>query len=329
MKEIGGYFELETFTGEPYHPGLIKLNLGRTALLYMLQQMKAHTLYVPHFLCGSVLDTCKENGVTLLYYPIDRRLHPVFTGKMKPGECFYLVNLYGLLDEKTILSVAEQVGTLIVDHTHAFFQKAIPGIPALYSIRKFFGLSDGAYVDMGSGSRSESEGAASLEAVPFDSSCGRYGHILGRYEKSASIFYQQMLDNAHTYDHAPLMRMSPLTQNLLQGIDYERTRVRREENYQTLAFLLGSRNPLPLPAEGPIGPFAYPFYCPDGLRIRKAMAKESIFIPTYWNNVLQEMPTDSLEYDYAANILPLPCDQRYQKEDMERVADVLIGLLEE
>ena len=327
MKEIGGYFELETFTGKPYHPGLIKLNLGRTALLYMLEQMKAHTLYVPHFLCGSVLDTCVENGIALRYYPVDERFRPVFSGRMAAGECFYLVNLYGLLDDETILSFAEQTGTLIVDHTHAFFRKAIPGIPALYSIRKFFGLSDGAYVDMGTGSSSEKEAAASLETLPFDSSCGRYGHILGRYEKSAGIFYQQMLDNAHTYDHAPLMRMSPLTENLLRGIDYEQARIRREENYKTLASLLGGLNPLPLPPDPPIGPFAYPFYCPGGLQVRKAMAKESIFIPTYWNNVLEQMSPDSLEYDYAANILPLPCDQRYLPEDMERVAEVLMLLM--
>ena len=33
------------------------------------------------------------------------------------------------------------------------------------------------------------------------------------------------------------------------------------------------------------------------------------------------MPPDSLEYDLAANVLPLPCDQRYGQEDMESIAE--------
>ena len=33
MNEIGGYLELENFSGEEYYPELLKLNLGRTALL--------------------------------------------------------------------------------------------------------------------------------------------------------------------------------------------------------------------------------------------------------------------------------------------------------
>ena len=28
---------------------------------------------------------------------------------------------------------------------------------------------------------------------------------------------------------------------------------------------------------------------------------------------------DSIEYDYATNILPLPCDQRYGIDDMKRI----------
>ena len=38
MNEIGGYLELENFTGEEYYPELLKLNLGRTALLFALIQ---------------------------------------------------------------------------------------------------------------------------------------------------------------------------------------------------------------------------------------------------------------------------------------------------
>ena len=37
-KEIGGYFEMEELPGEEDYPVLIRLYLGRTALLYVLKQ---------------------------------------------------------------------------------------------------------------------------------------------------------------------------------------------------------------------------------------------------------------------------------------------------
>ncbi len=67
----------------------------------------------------------------------------------------------------------------------------------------------------------------------------------------------------------------------------------------------------------PKGAFAYPFYVENGIEIRKALAQKKIYIPTLWPNVLDDMPKDSIEYDYAANILPLPCDQRYSIDDMK------------
>ena len=37
MKEIGGYFQLEEMPGEEYYPDLYRVNLGRTALLWLLK----------------------------------------------------------------------------------------------------------------------------------------------------------------------------------------------------------------------------------------------------------------------------------------------------
>ncbi|MFR0789357.1 MAG: hypothetical protein ACLSHW_00770 [Lachnospiraceae bacterium] len=76
----------------------------------------------------------------------------------------------------------------------------------------------------------------------------------------------------------------------------------------------------------PDGPFAYPYYHKNGIALRKALAKEKIFVPTNWSNVIRDCTPDSYEYQWAADILPLPCDQRYGKEEMQRIADVIHAL---
>lgn len=315
MKEIGGYLELERFTGEEYHTDMVRLNLGRTALLYLMKCAEAHTLWVPYFICEAVTKTCEMAGYTLKYYHIDRNFLPILEEKAIGGEYVYLVNFYGQLSNETILELKRKYKHVILDNTHAFFQKPHEYVPTLYSIRKFFGLSDGAYASLGNLAE-----RLPLDKLEQDNSCERMGHILGRYERSASDFYQTMLDNAHALDHELVSRMSPLTENLLHGIDYEKARRTREANYQKLHELLGETNPLLI--HMPEGPFVYPLYHPNGMALRRKMAQHKVFVPTYWNNVLRDMPQDSLEYDYAANILPLPCDQRYCPEDMEIVAHV-------
>ena len=326
-EEIGGYFQLEQFTGREYHEGLLRLNLGRTALLYMLKKMQIHTLYVPHFLCGSVLEACTTAGIRLVYYPVSRNFLPLCDHRPEQGECLYLVNFYGRLNEEQILEQKARYGEIILDNTHAFFQGPIASVPAIWSVRKYFGLADGAYVDPQDRWIPQLDAQGNLADLAPDHSSGRMGHILGRYEGTASEYYKTMLENAHALEEEPPRQMSALTQNLLRAIDYEQVQKTREENYNYLQEQLGEENALPFV---PIrGPFTYPFYHRNGMEIRRKMAKEKVYIPTYWKNVLDDMNEGSIEYDLAANILPLPCDQRYGRRHMDRIIEVYRKVLED
>lgn len=71
------------------------------------------------------------------------------------------------------------------------------------------------------------------------------------------------------------------------------------------------------------GAFMYPLLIHNGFRVRKKLQKEKVYIPTLWPNVLEECPENSLEYHYAADILPIPVDQRYGIEDMKYLVEVI------
>lgn len=147
----------------------------------------------------------------------------------------------------------------------------------------------------------------------------RMEHILGRYEYDAGTFYQKMLDNAAGYHGMEIRRMSKLTHDLLAAADYPRIKRKREENHQLLAALLPSDSVFNRTI--PEGPFAYPYYHKDGMRLRKWLAGRKIFVPVNWRNVLENFEEDTMEYDWSANVLPLPCDQRYGEEEMRYVAE--------
>ena len=313
MKEIGGYFELEQLISNEYYKDLIPLNNGRNALLYILKVKNIKKLYIPYYLCNSVSYMLKMYGYDFEYYNIDFEFMPIFNKSLDKDEYLYIVNYYGKLANEKVYDLNEQVMKIILDNTHAFFQKPIDGVDTIYSCRKFFGVPDGAYL---------STKARIKEKLAVDVSKERMAHILGRHEGIASEYYIDFQNNDESFKGQPLKYMSKLTHNVLGAIDYERVRQIRNENYAYLDSKLGIYNKLKFVISD--GAFAYPFYVKNGMEVRKEMAKKKIYIPTLWPNVLSDAPEGSLEYDYVENILPLPCDQRYGLKDMQTIVKSLL-----
>ncbi len=314
MKEIGGYLELEQFYGKEYYPELLGVNNGRSALLYILKARKITKLHLPYFLCDSVSNMCKKNGYEVSFYPIDADFMPKFDKTLTGSEYLYLVNYYGQISNERIRELRARYGNIIVDNVQAFFQRPVSGIDTVYSCRKFFGVPDGGYV---------STDAVLDGVLEEDISKDRMRHILGRFEGTASEYYSCFKENDHSFTEIPLRRMSALTQNLLRGIDYEKVRTARNANYTILANRLCEKNKLHLTA--PDGPYCYPFYCENGMEIKKQLAAKKIYVPTLWPGVRRG---GTVEENYRKNILPLPCDQRYTTTDMEYMLSVLFDVLE-
>jgi len=96
-------------------------------------------------------------------------------------------------------------------------------------------------------------------------------------------------------------------------------KARREENFAYLHENLGSTNRLNV--RKVVGPYMYPYYCEDGARVRKALQAKKIYISMLWPTIPEEASGE--EKDLAVNILPLPVDQRYTREDMEYMLEEL------
>lgn len=308
MKEIGGYFGLEKLVSNEYYSELTAVNTARNALIYILKARRAKKIYLPHFLCESVYAMCAKEGFEAELYHIDADLMPVFEKELGADEWLYIVNYYGQLGSECAKQLKKKYGNIIFDNVQAFFQRPAEGVDTVYSCRKFFGVPDGAYV---------STGAVLEEELETDISMNRLRHLMGRFEGNcASDYYADFKANDHAFYEEKLCRMSAFTHNILGAIDYESVIEKRNRNFAVLSQLLGDINGIAVKA--PVGPYAYPFYCRNGMEIKKQLAAKKIFVATLWPNVLDMENT--IEKDYAENILPLPCDQRYDEEDMKFVA---------
>lgn len=314
MKEIGGYFGLEKLICEEYYPDLIAVNNARNGLIFLIRAKQIKKIYLPYYLCDSVRLACESENVEYEMYHVDEHFRPIFDIKLDSSEFLYVVNYFGQVDNEMLTELKQQYGNIIADNVQAFFQKPVEGVDTIYSCRKFFGVPDGAYV------ATDVRGAN----LPIDKSKDRMKHLLGRFEdENASEYYAEFKANDNAFKSVPLCAMSAITHNILGAIDYSSVKKTREVNFAVLHEMLGEKNGLNIIASS--GPYAYPFYCKDGMEIKRKLAEKKIYVPTLWPNVLTL--DDTIEKEYAENILPLPCDQRYSADDMKIVAEsVLINL---
>ena len=66
----------------------------------------------------------------------------------------------------------------------------------------------------------------------------------------------------------------------------------------------------------------YPYYSTNASELKKLLLEKNIYIPTLWPNVF-EQNDDKIALDYAKNILPIPCDQRYKEDDMSFIVSLI------
>lgn len=316
VQEYGGYIEFEHYNGSIYHDEAIALNCGRNALAYLCKAKHIQKLYIPYFLCESVANLCNKINVAYEGYHIGSNFEPIFDRKIESNEYLYLVNYYGQLSNEKIACWKAKYKNLIVDNAQSYFQLPLKDTDTLYTCRKYFGVADGAFLY--TDSRIDSE-------LPIDESFDRMRFLLGRLECGANKFYSEYVANNKLFATEPMKKMSKLTQNILRGIDYHEIARQRQRNFMYLESRLRKYNELSLCP--PYGAFMYPLLVKDGTAKRKLLQQNRIYVPTLWPNVLASCESTSLEYRYAADLLPLPIDQRYKLKDMEQIARCVESIL--
>ena len=313
MKPIGGYFSLELPNVKEYHKDAIRLNTGRNCLEYILKARGYQKVYVPYYTCEVVLEPFEKLGIPYEFYHIDINFEIRDRFTLKANEALLYVNYYGL-KQRYVEQLAEKIGErLIIDNTQAFYAKPIDGIDTFYTCRKFFGVPDGAYL------YTDKRLDYVLEQ---DLSFERMTSLTKRIDLGAEAGYADFRETSHNLVGQPIKCMSKLTLRLMQGIDYTSIAKQRRANYQQLHDALGKNNTLKLPLEDDAVPMVYPYLAPvKGLR--EKLIENKVFVARYWPNVLDWTIKDDIEYILAYQMQPLPIDQRYREEDMNRIIETI------
>jgi dTDP-4-amino-4,6-dideoxygalactose transaminase len=122
--------------------------------------------------------------------------------------------------------------------------------------------------------------------------------------------------------------MSELSRVLLRNsFDYSTIAQRRVDNYLALADKLGSSALFPCLPDQTV-PLGFPIRTKERDKVRQALFAHEIYPPVHWpiQGVVSKEYGDS--HKLASEIMTLPCDQRYNREDMDRMARLVAEALE-
>lgn len=304
-KEIGGYFGLEIEQKFDNVKNQIALNSARNCLRYVIRAFNIKEIYIPYYTCPVVWQAIQKEHCKIKFYHIDKTFMPDID---LPSEAYIVYTNYFGICSKNVKDLTKKYKNIIVDNSQAFYMPKY-GIASFNSIRKFFGVPDGAllYIDK-----------RLNEDFEQDVSFNRCSHLLKRLDIDAQFGYKDFCKDDDSLIDEPIKFLSNLTKTIFNSINIEKAKIKRLENFDTLSKVLSATNELKLIPDKDNVPMVYPYLIKDET-LRQKLIQNKIYVAKYWSKSPDKYYENYL-YEY---LLPLPIDQRYDLDDMTKIIEVI------
>lgn len=319
MRAIGGYFELELGArGQEWHRDAMRFQSSRAAFLALLRASRPAAVWVPWYICDSMLEPLAMSGTVVKRYALDERMR-VRSAQLGDEEWLFYVNYFGVC-ERGVDDVFERFAPkrVVIDNAQAFFSPPRDCLATLYSPRKFFGIPDGGYL-------------VTRHAVPPPEetdkrSVERMQHLLKRLDGEPEPGYVDYVAAEESLKLQEPKQMSTLTQRMLANIDYTRALARRSDNFRYLHSRLRHRNGFAIDVKDDEAPLCYPLLgAPPELR--GELQRQRVYTPRYWPHPAESETMPEFERNLPASLLFLPCDQRQDREQLDYMVKLVLDQL--
>lgn len=322
-QSYGGFLPLELNPGtewfDRYKQNRRSFNTVKAGLDFLIRQLGIREISIPYYYCPSTTKAIKDTGVSVHFYHIDEKLMPESSAWEK-GEAILLVNYFGVLEQQIAGMIHNQKEKIIIlDNAHAFFAvpPSLENIYTLYSAKKFFGVPDGAYL-VGKNVK------ASKDAEEYAAEYLHYSAVAFERGTDAAYHEKKEVDKMLSSHYAG---MSILAHGLLCNVDYQRVKNSRESNFSWLRKQFLKENELEIRDDAPA--YLFPLLCRNGEEAKRKLIENRVFVPTLWSGEDLLVGGNEFELHMARDAIFLPIDQRYDRDDMQYVADLTKEILSE
>jgi dTDP-4-amino-4,6-dideoxygalactose transaminase len=334
---IGGMFGLGIELGcHDSRPPFLKegdlcLANARSGIFLLCKLLSPPTVWMPSYLCGAMLQPVEMTQTRSRFYGVSYDLtvpHREWLKGVQRGDLVVVIDYFGFPADPYVAERAKEVGALILeDACQALLTSEVGQLSdfVIFSPRKFLGVPEGGILAL---NRSSALDRVNLEPPPPEwwlktlntNIMRREFDLYGGDRRWFTLFQETEGDSPVGY-----YSMSELSRTLLlYAFDYPTIAQRRVSNYQVLANELGEFALFPqVPAD--VVPLGFPIRLKNRDEVRQRLFDHQIYPPVHW--VIQGIVPDEFKesHQLAANIMTLPCDQRYDSDDMARMARLVLG----
>ncbi|MDF3130396.1 hypothetical protein P0Y35_14410 [Kiritimatiellaeota bacterium B1221] len=302
---------------------------ARSALYALTEICKWSRIWIPSYICGTVLDPFIKAGIEINFYEVDYRLSfNLRSAPIKKGDAVLLVSYFGVpVDDLHYKVLKEKEVCIIEDLSQAMY--ALPNENAdysIYSLRKFLPVPDGGIcvsnkrvVEWPYNTFTKDNGIEkAIEAIS--------GRTLFDQGVSSSKDWVEAFREAEENIKTDLNKMSLFTQSQMHGaIDLGKEKNQRIRNFEYLhsklkhiSLIQDRKNGVPL---------GYPIIVSQRDQVRRILFRKEIYPPIHWNidDVVPQEYADS--HKLSLEIMTIPCDGCYDQDDMKKVANILLESL--
>jgi Predicted pyridoxal phosphate-dependent enzyme apparently involved in regulation of cell wall biogenesis len=330
--KIGGEFDISPDSILSESPNDVTVFAsGRHAFRAILQDLRLRgifSIWLPEYLCDSVIAATEKESFRIGFYEIDSRLlikrEYVSRIARDPSSAVLLIDYFGLTDLTSRIEMLKNANIcVVVDMVQAYFKN--PYLQADYwfnSLRKFLPVPEGALAYKG------------CQPMLAPSRTSDFSHLkmLGGFIKNIASrvdiddrAYLSLFEKGEAVldSEESICSTSGIYASLIRRIDIEDVKRRRINNASALRKLL-SDSGIPSAFDGSeldSAPLAIPLLLENRDDIRQSLKHEGVFLPVHWPGRAQGPLSDF----YAKHELSLVIDQRYSDSDIEYMFSALVS----
>ncbi|MFT9494665.1 hypothetical protein [Anaerosolibacter sp.] len=348
INPIGGefWFEPSIFKKDRNNFEAVKavfLAGGQSAIRFIFESLeikKNECVLIPAYICPSILYPLEQLKISYRFYKIKDNLSLDHEDLIQQVEthavkAILFINYFGFYhkeDTQQLLKRFQQQGIKLIEDAVQmlwFQRQAFIGDYVFNSYRKFLPI-DGSLVLCDT-------------QKDFNPVIDDYDRLMndGRMKKTAYIYFdigteEKYLDMFAKAEHAyyrrtQIVSMNNVSRNLLKQVDTDFIKQRRLENYIYLYDRLAQNREVKIlfnisniKENIPLG---LPVFIKNRDDLRTKLRNHGIFCPVHWDITKEQWAIDHPNTLHVSkHILTIPIDQRYCKEDMDRLLDTLFKL---
>ena len=336
MRIAGGMFGFEESlehvqAAEPQfmrEPRLLFLS-ARCAIQFLIENLKPPQVWMPSFLCCSMIDAVDQETTAFRFFPIGFDLEVAsldWLDLLLPGSLVVLIDYFGFPCDNHIIGEVQARGSFVLEDASQALLSTHAGLQSDYTVfspRKFLGVPDGGILQY---RQNHPPSFAQLFPPPPEWWLKALEACIARREFDRSggerRWYDLFQQVEATYPLGPY-RMSELSEMLLESsFNYQWIANTRRSNYKHLLESLSDFAIFKNLNEDTV-PLGFPIRLKKRDEILQFLFDHDVFPPVHWQ-ISECVPYQYTEsHRLSAQIMTVPCDQRLSSNDIIRILDLL------